>query len=256
MAALPSVPIMEPEKSYQIHLKFQRQRSRTPNTYIISNGFWRSQTLETWSSTTDSTVHLVTGGFQARFALKDLCVGIIGQLYDARIPVLFVLRTLQVQESTTEGLCTRDILKALSRQALEAQREAQTEKSMAANLGKFQRASTDEEWFEILGALLASFQSTVYIVIDLGLLHTDSINDRGFPWIEAFVRVFTILSRQDSSARVKVLLTSYGALPFHVTAQERSTFVTALKTQLVTARHRKAGRGLRPQQTRFKLNNI
>ncbi|KAJ4985861.1 hypothetical protein SVAN01_08659, partial [Stagonosporopsis vannaccii] len=256
LSALPTIPMLEPNKSYQYHRTLQRQRFRAPNTYAIPNSFWRSQILQAWSSTSSSAVCVIAGGFQARFALRDLCVGIIGQLYDADMPVLFALKVLQPDDSTTEKLTTTDILKSLSRQALELQKKSQTEKSMAANLAKFQQATTGEDWFGVLEALLTSFETPVYIVIDLGLLSNQPSEDRGFLWTRSFERFFAILSGRKPSSQVKVLLVGYGTLPFQMTEQERATLLVTLKTQLVTARQRKAVRGPRSQQKELKLNGV
>lgn len=254
MASLQSVSILLPEKTYKYH-SLKRQRSRSATVYSVPDSFWQSPKLQNWSSANGSAISIVMGGFQARFTLRDLCVGIIDQLYQAKIPVLFAMKVPHTTD-TSEGIfCTVDVLKCLARQVMDMHRELHTEKSLAIAHARFQDATTEKEWFQILEALLAEIKGQVYVIVDLELLDKKP-STSGFSWAQSFQGFFEKLSDRGSSTKVKVLFINYGILPFQLTAVERSKYVVHAKVQLATARQRRSGRAPQPRQRDLRLNSL
>jgi hypothetical protein len=248
--------MLDHDNSYRYNRSLSRQRAHSVTIYAITDTFWRSQRLQDWSSNKKSAVSVVAGSFQARFVLRDLCVGIIEQLRDAKVPTLFAMRASQTIDSSQNDLCSVDILKSLLRQAMDLQPEVPTEGYMATTHARVNEARTEAEWFQILETFLIAIKGTIYIVIDLGILNSNTSKSRGFMWTRAFEDFFGRLSERNPSTKVKVLFISYGILRLQLSSEERSRCVIPVKVQLVTARQRKAGRVSRLQQRVFRLGNL
>ncbi|KAJ8112585.1 hypothetical protein OPT61_g5070 [Boeremia exigua] len=257
MAAIPNILTLDPATSYQYHHSLKQQRSRNAVVYAMTDNFWRSQKLRAWSHFQDSTICVISGGLKTRFALRDLCVGIIEQLKQASIPVVIAMKSPQMAGSSAKSIDTIDILKSLSRQVVEIGGEHQTERSMAFANSRFRGAVTANDWFSVLEELLAGVKSCVYIIIDLGSLDShEPASSIDFSWIQAFECFFERLAERRSFTKAKILLVNYGAFRFRLTLHERVKYVVPLKVQLVTARQRKAGRGPRPHPKHLWLNNL
>jgi hypothetical protein len=255
MASLLDIPIWEPMKVYQYHYSLRRQRCHTTATHSVSDSFWKSPKLRHWSSTDESTQSLITGNFHSRPLIRNLCVDIIEQLRDSKLPVLMAMKVPQ-EKTTAATISSTDLLKYLVRQAVQTAHKFQTEKSMAATCATFHHASTEVEWFQLLEAVVADMGSPVYIVIDLELLDKKHSSVDGFSWLSAFESYFSKLNDRGLSTKVKVLFVSYGLLPFELSDADRSNYAISAKTQLTTARRRKTGRGSKSPQIPFRLKNL
>ena len=255
MASLSDVSIWDPTKVYQYHRSLRQRRSHTAAVRSVSNSFWRSPKLRHWSSTDDSALSIIVGNFHTRFVMRNLCVDVIEQLHDAKVPVLLAMRVPQ-ENATSANISSNDLLKYLVRQAIQVRHKLQTEKSMAVKCATFHGASTEMEWFQVLEAVLAEIGSQVYIIVDLEVLDRNLGPADGFSWALAFEHFFNKLLLRGLSTKVKVLLVSYGSLPFQLSTADHSKFVITTKTQLTTARQQKAGRGVKSPQLPFRLKNL
>ncbi|KAF2802196.1 uncharacterized protein BDZ99DRAFT_402242 [Mytilinidion resinicola] len=255
MMSLSDVSIWDPTKVYKYHHSLKQRRSHTAAVRSVPNSFWQSPKLHRWSSTDDSALSIIVGNYHARFVMRNLCIDVIEQLHDAKVPVLLAMRVPQ-ENGSSANISSNDLLKYLVRQAIQIRHKLQTEKSMAMKCATFHGASTETEWFQVLEAVLADIGSQVYIIVDLEMLNRDLGPVDGFSWVLAFEHFFNELLVRGLSTQVKVLLVSYSSLPFQLSAADRSKFVTTAKTQLTTARQRKAGRGVRLPQLPFRLKNI
>lgn len=245
----------DPIKVYQYNCSLRRQRSRMVAVRSVANSFWRSSKLRHWSSTDNSALSIILGNFHSRFFMRNLCVDIIDQLRNAHVPVLLAMKGPQENAAST-NISSNDLLKYLVRQALHTRNKLQTEKSMAVKCATFHSACTETGWFQLLEAVVADIESHVYIVVDLELLDRNLLPVGGFSWASAFENFFNKLVDRGLSTKVKVLLVSYGSLPFKLSDADRSNFVIPAKTQLTTARQRKAGRGPKSSQLSFRLKNL
>ncbi|KAJ9605959.1 hypothetical protein H2200_009808 [Cladophialophora chaetospira] len=255
VASLAAVPIWDPFKAYQYHYSMRQRRIHSTAVRSIPDSFWQSPKLRRWCSTNESTLSIITGNFNARFIMRNLCVDVIQQLRDANVPVLLAMRVPQ-ENDTPAQISSIDLLKYLVRQAIQISHKFQTEKSMALRCGTFHDASTETEWFQVLEGTLADMGGQVYIVIDLGILDSKFKPLDEFSLPTAFEHFFITLLARGLSTKVKVLLVSYSALPFRLSATDHSKFVTPAKAQLITARRRKAGKGAKSSQTLFRIKNL
>ena len=255
MASLSDLSLWSPGKAFHYHHSLRKRRSNTAAVRSVPSSFWNSPRLRHWSSTDESTLSIILGNFHARFVMRNICVDVIEQLQEAEVPVLFALKIPQENDAPT-NLSSHDLLKYIVRQALQVRQKRESEKSMALRCATFNSASTDSEWFQVLAAVLAEIETCIYIVIDLEMLDRNVESTDGFSWAQAFESFFTKLRNRGLSTKLKVLLVSYGSLPFQLSPAEHSKFVISAKTRLTTARQRKAGRGIRTPQVPFRLKNL
>jgi hypothetical protein len=249
---------MDPTKVFQYHCSLRRQRSRSAAIQSIPNNFWQSPKLRTWSTTDQSALVIVSGNYQARYVMRDFCVEIIQQLHDATVPVLLALKAPQNIDASSPPSDTSiiDILKYLVRQAITARQSLPTEKSMAVKCATIHEADTEAKWFRILEALLAELGSLVYIVVDMDILNKHLQPDDGFLWVQQFQSVFDNFSTRGLATRIKVVLVSCSTLPFRMSSSDRAKFVVQARTQVVTARQRKAGKAKRSPQVPIRLKGL
>ncbi|KAH0565264.1 hypothetical protein GP486_001345 [Trichoglossum hirsutum] len=208
IAFVSNTPLPDPTKSYQYSL-FMRNRRYRNLRGSTSGPFWFSPKLQAWSSARDSALCMVKGTFHSRFDVKDVCVSMIEQLHNGEIPVIWAMKMGGEGVRDTSSV---DLFKYLVFQALRLNSTLHTEKSMALSCSRFQSATTEEEWCELLGSALAGIAREVYIVVDLEMLNLSLAPISGnFSWPFAFTSLFKKLSDRGFDTRVKVLLFSYGS---------------------------------------------
>jgi hypothetical protein len=258
METLSRVSIMDPAKLFQYHCSLRRQRSRSAAIQSIPNNFWQSPKLRIWSSTNKSALVIVSGNYQARYVMRDFCVEVIQQLHDATVPVLLALKAPQEMKasSLSANISMMDVLEYLVRQAITARHRSQTEKSMVMRCATIHEADTEAKWFDIFEAVLAELGSLVYIVIDMDILDKHLQPTDAFLWLQQFQSVFDNFTTRGLATSVKVVLVSCSPLPFKLSSSDRSKFVVQARTQVVTARQRKAGRAKRSPQVPIRLKGL
>lgn len=187
--------------------------------------------------------------------MRDLCIDIVQQLTETQTPFLLAMKIPQ-EKGSSESISSSDLLKYLIKQAIEIRKNYQSEKSMALSCAMFHGASAGMDWFRLLEIVLADIDDTVYIIVDLDIMDKSAPNLDGFSWISAFESFFANLKTRGLSTKIKVLFVNYGAQVIPLSTTDRAKFVVTAKTEIVTARQRKAGRGVQPQQMCFRLRNL
>jgi hypothetical protein len=190
--------------------------------------------------------------------VRDFCVEIIQQLHNATVPVLLALKVPQEMDesSPSSNISIVDVLKYLVRQAITARQSLLTEKSMALRCATIHEAGSESEWFRILEAVLAELGNLVYIIVDMELLDKHLQPANGFLWVQQFQAVFENFRARGLATRIKVVLVSCSPLPFQLSDLDRSKFVVQARTQVVTARQRKAGRAKQAPQVPIRLKGL
>jgi len=241
MNSISDEAIIDPMKVFNYLMAARRRTSHKP-THVLSNRFLNSPQLKRWASLDTSDVSIIKGSFRSRQAVRNFCVGVIEQIRDAQIPVIWALNIPRIEDQPAE-ISTIDLLKYITKQAIPLRKKPPTEKSMSLSCAPFHGNLSEADWFQLLESALAEIGRPVYLIIDLELLHRDSAPANGFSWLCAFREFFTQLARRGIDHPVKVLLISYGAgLPFALSSSEQSGFVISTKTDTVTARQRRAGK--------------
>lgn len=278
----------DPIKAFRYQQMVRHRPSHTP-LRPLSNRFWQSRILRRWASSQDSDIALILGNYHSRIALRNMVVDIIEQLQTARIPVLLAAKPVaQVEAATRDSgrggaISLSDLIKSLVCQGLQLAQlqqrgsggggKVQTERSMARACAQYLGTESPRELFQLLEAVLCDIHEHIYLVIDLGVLvseqeqrqYNGSVagNDRDgeFPWLQYFLQFFSELSERSNSVsaplkpKVKVLLVSYDAFPpVCLSAGSRSAHVVTARTEVVTARSRKAIRHHTAKHSQMGLN--
>lgn len=221
MAFISQGQIGDPLVSYRFNRFLQARLSATQSSTQIVNRFWQSPKLHDWDTGPQSRVAVIKGNFNARFAIKRFTVDIIAQLQAKRIPVLWALPWPD-SGSAGRRVSPIDLFKHLILQAFQLDSlNAATEGGMALECARFQRATTEYQWAQLLGSALASraptpstSQVVIYVIVDLSILDPSlepaTAEGSGFSWLDAFRNLLAALASQNPNLRVKILLLSYG----------------------------------------------
>lgn len=180
-----------------------RRRQKSTDNSIFRN----SKQLQTWGSNPHSSMVLVNGSFQTRHIARDFAVDIIDLLVEEKIPVIWALKPKsdQLQEYTAT-----DVLKQLVSQVLRLNHALLNERSASLNAARFQSARTEQDWFNLLGSVLAGLPQ-VCIIVDL-----EALGRRGDDqpsWAYAFSVLFKELRSRQIPTVVKVAFMMYRTTP-------------------------------------------
>lgn len=210
MTFISDVAGLDAAKSLQYSLVMRNRRQLKPAPAV--EPFWLGPKLQAWASAKSSSLIMVRGTFQNRFGMKDFCVDFIGILREAEIPVLWALKSSYKDTDAVPSMV--DLLKHLVCQALRLNVALQTESFLGPSCAAFRRAMTEDDWFNLLGSVLAGLPQ-IYIVIDVEMLSSlfpPLTKDFSLPL--AFLGLFQKLSDRGVKTRVKVILVSYGSTMF------------------------------------------
>ncbi|KAL2059444.1 hypothetical protein ABVK25_000737 [Lepraria finkii] len=238
-------------KSLQYCVFMRNRRSSRPG--FVSHQFWLEEKFRKWKSMPASSLVMVKGSYTSRFEIKNFCVDAIQLLRDARVPIVWALRTTEQDAIHTPSVT--DILKNLIRQVLRLNILTQNERSLALNCSKFHGAETEVQWFDLLGSVLAGLPQ-IYIIVDVEAASPIHADSKVFSWPLGFLDVFKKLSERGLKTIVKVVLVSYGCSVFqdlgqkdlqdHVISVGRAQSTSLVRRGKVSSRQRgmtDAGRG-------------
>ncbi|KAK4462909.1 hypothetical protein QBC42DRAFT_73782 [Cladorrhinum samala] len=239
MAFMSKGQIGDPLVSYRFNRSLQARLGSVQSTTQIVNRFWQSPKLHDWDAGPQSRVAVIKGNFNARFAIKRFTVDVIAQLQAKRTPVLWALPwPSSASEGRGAAASPIDLFKHLILQALQlggTDAATATESGMALECARFQRATTEHQWAELLGSALASSAAAVgpstnpqvgvsiYVVVDLSILDPSlepgtaeegkeggGGGGSGFSWLDEFRNLLAALNRQNPNLKIKILLLNYG----------------------------------------------
>jgi hypothetical protein len=197
--------LIDPIKSFQYCL-FMRNRRRVTGP-SSSKRFWLDSKFDQWKTSSESSLIIVQGHAQHRGNIRDFCVNIVEALRDANVLVLWALKT--VAKDAAHEPSVVDLIKDLVSQALRANTSLHKEQPLALNCARFQRASTESDWFGLLGAVLAGVPQT-YIVIDADIISSLYANTtKVFSLPLAFLDLFQELSSRGIKTVLRVIIVSY-----------------------------------------------
>lgn len=246
ISILSDTKLGDPLRALRFNQWLQRNRAQcqTTDTTIV-NKFWLSPQLQTWTNSFDSGMAAVTGGFGARPAQRQFALNVIQNLQSNHVPTLWVLQPPGSVDQPAETN-TVDIMKHIVKQALQLQQGVMTERDMSRAFARFENATTEEEWFQFLGSVLAQTAKQVYIVIDLYTLDQDLLPEGGLPWFVEFRKVFAKVKETAPNLRVKVLvLGGNTTVRLEETCGSSSNIVVPVRIMQTPVRRRKQLQQLR-----------
>lgn len=208
-----------------------------------------------WDDCDSSAITIVRAKLRCQQAIRTFCWDLVQQLRGLKIRVLFAIK-IPLQDSDSSLVDCQGILKYLIQQALQINQTLQTEGSMSLTCTQFHSATSADELFQALEAVLSCIQGSCYILIDLDLLSRELTGPGGFSWLRAFLGFFDRLAKRNPTHKVKVmLLTCRSELPFNLSIQETAGFVLRANSDGRTAKQQRARRsaGNTRQRGRFRL---
>lgn len=196
-----------PEDSFR-YCNFLSRRRRLKAT-ADTGPSWRSHKLKEWAASTNSSLIMVKGSCLTRLETKDFAVDIVSLLRGLKIPVIWTLSTKAERDLAWRSPV--EVLKQLVLQVLYVNHSLLNEQSAALNAARFQSATTEADWFDLLGSVLEGL-SQVYIVIDAEVMNRRFSSQ--LSWPEAFRGLFKRLEQRCCETVVKVVLVSFGNSPY------------------------------------------
>ena len=154
--------------------------------------FWLEENFTSWRSRPVSSLIIVRGTRYNRFEIRNFCLKSIFLLQKALIPVVWVLKTTDWRHHETYS--SVELIKALISQVLRINITIQRESNLAISCANFRTAANEDEWFELLGSVLAGL-SQISVIIDLEMF---CLRDQGSAerWPSAFIEVFEKMSQR------------------------------------------------------------
>ena len=173
--------------------------------------FWLEKRINSWKSTPVSSLIMVRGANYNRFEIRNFCVKSIYLFQKALTPAVWVLKRTESRHQETYSPV--DLIKALISQLMRINIPGQRESNLALSCAKFRTAENEDDWFDLLGSVLAGL-SQLCIVIDLEVLCLRN-QESAQRWPAAFMDMFEKMSQRGIKTVVKVILVSYGSKTFH-----------------------------------------
>lgn len=216
VASTPLLPSPETTFNYQVAIRNRRRkRGASDFTYPQSH-----PQLQTWASKRQSSLFIIQGNSAARTLSRDLTVSVAESIKLNNMPVVWALSPQDTlsSEQKLKMPSSIDVLKHLVLQILRLNHTLLNERSAALNAARYKSATSESEWFELLGSAIAGL-SQLYIVVDVEVIGLDCENTS--IWPKRFNAMFEALMARNISSTVKVVLTSYRS---HISVVEPSNF--------------------------------
>ncbi|KAL9085704.1 MAG: hypothetical protein Q9165_007453 [Trypethelium subeluteriae] len=221
--------VISPAKVLEYGIAMRNQRRLKSLAY--AEPFWFAPRFQKWAKSDSSALVMVRGTFQRRFEIRDFCVNTIQLLQQSGTPVLWALKGV---EENAHKFPSVQIVECLVAQALQLNTALRTERTVSLNRARFEGATTEEDWFDLLGSVLVGMPR-LFIVIDVELIRPTSLTAAGsFSSSTAFIDLFQKIAEHSVNTVVKVVLVTYGSPVFAnmLQDQDRDLVVSLRRSQI------------------------
>ncbi|KAK4061555.1 uncharacterized protein Triagg1_10264 [Trichoderma aggressivum f. europaeum] len=200
----------DPIKAFQLLLFMSKKRHPRPS--IKGEAFWLDSRIQKWNKDKDSSLVIINGTWKTRFHLQSFCAKSIAILFDAKCPVIWALKALNIDKTTADQaqVSTIDLLKYIISQAISVNKSIHTDAALVPRLMAHIDAKSENDWINILASVLQGI-SHLYIMIDVEVLSQNLGTLTEDFWPTAFLKMFSELSARNIGTVVKVALISYGS---------------------------------------------
>lgn len=181
------------------------------------------QGLNRWFTSQESSLFILKAGFRADASANCVILDVINMLQTTTHPVLWVLSQ---KWSSDRATSTKAVLQDLIYQALQKDSDFFMKNPELINAAKYHSDHSEQEWFGLLGSILARLPQC-FVIIETHDLFTAY---REQPeWFGQFLALFQTLVDTAGTA-VKVLLVSYNApVPVSKTTNSSNRIVTTIR---------------------------
>ncbi len=189
-SVLPSPEICR--QYHRVRCNRRRQSGQYNNSFLR-----RSEQLQAWANKEESRQIAVCSNFQTRHAARDFAIDAIDLIKDAQIPVAWALNP---RNDLREDVTSVGVLKYLTLQALQQNHTMLNERSAALSAARYQSATTEDDWINLLGSALEGLPQ-IYMIVDLEILGI-GMTERS--WSGIFTTLFERLQCRNIRTVVKV----------------------------------------------------
>ncbi|KAI1415684.1 hypothetical protein F5Y13DRAFT_147541 [Hypoxylon sp. FL1857] len=229
---LASTPLPDPVEAFQASLFFSNRYRQKPSNW--GPAFWLDDKIQGWNRSRDSSLVMVKGTWQLRSHIQNFCVQSIAALQQAKVPVIWALKTMVPNKTTAvDDVSTISLLKYLISQAVTLNERIHTDTALTPRLGAYRAAKTEQEWVNILASVVEGIP-LLYVIIDVEVLCQSREGLSRF-WPSGLLKMFSDISARNIKTVVRVALVSYGASLLNKSKNHQDLLVTvndARRTQV------------------------
>lgn len=200
----------DPIKAFQLLLFMSKKRQ--PKSSIKGAAFWLDKKIQNWNKGKDSSLVIINGTWKTRLDLQNFCAESIAILLDAKCPVIWALKALNIDKMAADQaqVSTIDLLKYIISQAASVNKNIHTDAALIPRLMAYVDAKSEQDLMNILASILQGIPR-LYIIIDVEVLGQNLGTLTKDFWPASFLRMFSELSARNIGTVVKVALISYGS---------------------------------------------
>jgi hypothetical protein len=195
-------PLPSPEISLKYHLAMRNRRLLENPRYLDILDSCRR--LNDWALKRSSNLLMIKGTFRNRGNARHVAASIIESTTQSHLPTVWILAPRYFKVS--QQLSSLDILKQLVLQILQKNSSLLEDRSQPLIAKQFQCATTESEWFDLLGLVLVGMPE-IYIIIDIEILRGNF--GGGQMWPLMFKDLFQKLVLRSPKTIVKVAIIFY-----------------------------------------------
>ncbi|KAF2451986.1 hypothetical protein P171DRAFT_401874 [Karstenula rhodostoma CBS 690.94] len=180
--------------------------------------FWNAPQLQLWDRSLSHSSIVLSSTFRDRLNVRDFYIGVIEQLLQSQVPVLWIIEQKNIKYTIF------DVLKSLIAQALAKAASLNTDVLLSPRLRAFHSAHSVEDYTLLLVETLSQFD-LIYIVADANAVSAETIEE----YREVLWKVPRMLRERKQDTKVKIMLAGHG-LSREPSGAERETTIRIAPT--------------------------
>ncbi|KAI0899362.1 hypothetical protein F4806DRAFT_492357 [Annulohypoxylon nitens] len=198
---LASNPLPDPTKAFRESLFFSNRDRQRPSKQ--GPAFWLDNKIQQWNCSVDSSLVAVKGTRKMRSHIRNFCVQSIAALREAKVPVIWALKTMVANRTSTEEVSTIGLLKYLISQAILVNKRLQNDMALSPHLGAYRAVETEKEWVNMLASVIEGIP-LLYIIIDVEVLCQSREGLSEF-WPSGLLKMLSDLSARNTKTIVRLI---------------------------------------------------
>lgn len=198
---LASIPLPDPTEAFHESLSFSNRDRQRPSKG--GPAFWLDNKIQQWNCSVDSSLVTVKGTRKMRSHIRNFCVQSITALREAKVPVIWALKTIVANRTSTEDVSTIGLLKYLISQAILVNKRLHNDMALSPHLGAYRAAETEKEWVNMLASVLEGIP-LIYVIIDVEVLCQSREGLSGF-WPSGLLKMLSDLSARNTKTIVRLV---------------------------------------------------
>ncbi|KAF2472742.1 uncharacterized protein BDR25DRAFT_341607 [Lindgomyces ingoldianus] len=199
-------PFESPEEIRHFYTSVRNRHRQRDKFY--SGNLQATPGLRDFGTGPTSSQIIVSSSFRTRHLAKNFAVDVIDHLDSTETPVVWVLHKPPFDHGERKPITTIEVVKQLVYQILQKNPTLLSERSLSLNAVRFQSARTENDWFALLGSVLAGLKH-LYIIVDTAIFNDIEEKQLAAIWLEHFRKLFKEIRNRASCTVVKVVFINY-----------------------------------------------